>query len=188
MKKNSPAFIFFLIISSVFIFSSCDKINDIIDPETETEKVTRIFVEGSPWHVDTLTYKEDFLSGSQSVVTYDTSYFNYGTLEFTDPDASENPGYNCGYMIHRYSENGQAKIDSMAWAPYNHNSGSDNHITIFIHDQNSIDFVVGAWDMYLDKIIIGENKVKVEGWRRENAGGTSGGIYGNFRGYTLSRD
>ena len=38
-----------------------------------------------------------------------------------------------------------------------------------------------------DKIIIEEDHIKIEGWRRENAGGGTGGVYGNFRGYSLSR-
>jgi hypothetical protein len=51
----------------------------------------------------------------------------------------------------------------------------------------SVDYVVGAWDMYLDKIIIEEKKVKIEGWRRETIPGGSGGSYGTFRGYVLTR-
>ncbi len=187
MQKKLPLTILYLALLSAVALNSCDKVNEIVNPETETEKMTRIFVEGSPWKVDTLVYKEDFFSGGQSVVTYDTAYFNYGIIEFFDPADADNPGYNAGYAVHRYTENGQQKVDSLAWAPYNHNSGSDNHITLFFHDQNSYDFVVGAWDMYLDKIIIEEDHIKIEGWRRENAGGGTGGVYGNFRGYSLSR-
>ena len=187
MRKTYLFILLFVLSGLLTTMTSCEDLIEDISPESETERVTRIFTEGSPWKVDTLTYKEDFLSGGQSIVTYDTTYYNYGTIEFTDPEAAENPGYNTGYMIHRYTENGQQKVDSMAWAGYNHQSGSDRAITVFIHDQNSIDFVAGAWDMYLDKIIIEENKVKFEGWRRETSGNGTGGVYGNFRGYSLSR-
>jgi len=187
MKKILPLAILIGSLISISLLTSCDKVNELVNPETETEKTTRIFVDGSPWKLDTLNYKEDVLSGGNSTVTYDTTYFNYGTIEFLDPAAAENPGYNAGYAIHRYTDNGQQKVDSIAWAPYNHYSGGDNHVTFFYHDQNSVDFVVGAWDMYLDKIIIEEDQVIVRGWRRETIPGGSGGSYGIFRSYSLSR-
>lgn len=177
----------FILISIIFIlpFSSCELFDEL--GETEKQKVTRIFTEGSPWKLDTLVLKTDLMSGGVSVITSDTAYYNYGTIEFLDPANANNPGYNTGYMIHRYTRNGSEMVDTMAWAPYNHNSGSDNHVTIFIRNSNSYDFVVGAWDMYLDKIIIDKKKVKIEGWRREDAGGTTGGTYGTFRSYVLTR-
>ncbi len=177
-----------LIIAGLFsvLFSACELMENL-DPESETEKITRIFTSGSPWKLDTLNLKTDLFSGGNSVITSDTTFYNYGTIEFLDPAAEKNPGYNTGYLIHRYSENGSAKTDTMAWAPYNHNSGSDNHITIFFRNSPGADFVVGAWDMYLDKIVIEDKKLKFEGWRRETLPGGAGGSYGSFRSYSLSR-
>lgn len=175
-----------LLVGSMIFISSCE-LFDELNPESETEKVKRIFVDGSPWKLDTLNLKTDLFSSGISTVTSDTTFVNYGTIEFQDPGAEKNPGYNAGFMIHRFTENGQQKVDTLAWVPYNFNSGSDNHITVFVRTPPNPDFVVGAWDMYLDKVIIEEKKIKIEGWRRETIHGGSGGAYGSFRSYVLSR-
>jgi hypothetical protein len=179
-------FLLIPLIGSMIFTSSCE-LFDELDPESETEKVTRIFVEGSPWRLDTLNMKTDLYSAGISNVTSDTTLVNAGTIEFLDPAAEKNPGYNAGYMIHRFTENGMQKTDTLAWVPYNFSSFSDNHVTIFIRTPPNLDFVVGAWDMYLDKVIIEEKKIKIEGWRRETIHGGSGGAYGSFRSYVLSR-
>jgi hypothetical protein len=184
-KKNLIISLFTFFGVFVFATSSCDLVNEL-DPETETEKVTRIFTEGSPWKVDTLNLKEDYFSGGISIVTFDTTYYDYGSIEFLDPAAPENPGFNAGYMIHRYTENGVQKVHSNAWVPYNHNSGSDRAITVFVRNIFTGEFVVGAWDMYLDKIIIEEEELKFAGWRREDSPAGNGGVYGTYRSYSLS--
>lgn len=186
MKRPGFFFTMLLVLMSLLPFASCELVEEL-DPESETEKITRIFLEGSPWKLDTLNIKTDLFSAGISTITSDTTYYNYGTIEFLDPAAEKNPGYFAGFMIHRFSENGLQKVDTLAWVPYNFSSGSDNHVTIFIRTPGSFDFVVGAWDMYLDKVIIEEKKIKIEGWRRETIHGGSGGAYGSFRSYVLSR-
>jgi hypothetical protein len=169
----------------VFTVSSCE-LAEQLDPESDSEKSVRIFTKGI-WNVDTLNVKTDLFSAGLSNVTSDTTYFNYGTIEFQDPEAASNPGYGAGYMIHRYVKNSISQIDTLAWVPYNFSSvGQEKVITIFISEPGK-DKVVGASDMYLDLNIREDKKVKFSGWRRVSIYGGSGGSYGWYRSYSLSQ-
>lgn len=170
---------------TVSIFS-CDLVEDLV-PKTESEKRIELLTKGGVWRVDSLILKSDVLSGGISTITSEEIRLNNGTLEFLSPENSDNPGYNAGYVIHRYTENGIAKTDTLAWVPYNFNSGSDNHITIFYYTPNQIDYVSGAYDMYFDILTFESKKVRIESWRRETINGGSGGSYGTFRRYHLTR-
>jgi hypothetical protein len=90
-------------------------------------------------------------------------------------------------MIHRFVKGGENYIDTLAWVPYNFSSvGQEGVITIFISEPGK-DKVVGASDMYLDLNIREDKKVKFSGWRRVTIYGGSGGSYGWYRSYSLSR-
>lgn len=186
MKRNFFSFFIIALLGVVFTISSCE-LAEQLDPESDSEKSVRIFTKGGNWNVDTLNVKTDLYNAGISTVTSDTTYLNYGTIEFQDPGAALNPGYGAGYMIHRYVKVGTNHIDTLAWVPYNFNSvGQEGVITIFISEPGK-DKVVGASDMYLDLNTREDKTVKFSGWRRESIYGGSGGSYGWYRSYSLSR-
>lgn len=164
---------------------SCEKIDELL--ESETDKTVRIFTEGGVWKVDSLVLKTDVFSSGISNVTSDSTFLNYGTIEFKSPNEAES-GYGSGLMIHRYTKNGKARIDTLAWVPYNFKSvNQEKVITIFtmppVKDPTGHKYL----DLYLDLQIKQENKVKFSGWRRETISMGSGGSYGWYRSYVLTR-
>jgi hypothetical protein len=185
MKKNFPNTFLLAMVGVIFSISSCE-LAEQLDPESDSEKNVKIFTKGV-WNVDTLNVKTDLFSAGNSSITSDTTYLNYGTIEFQDPEAAKNPGYGAGYMIHRFVKDNINHIDTLAWVPYNFNSvGQEDVITIFISEPGK-DKVIDAFDMYLDLNIREDKKVKFSGWRRETINGGSGGSYGLYRSYSLSR-
>jgi len=168
--------------SLIITLSSCEAVEELT--ETKTEKTIRIFTAGI-WNVDTLVTKTDVYSGGISNITSDSTFNNYGTIEFQKPNQTT-PGYGSGFMIHRYLKNGVNRIDTAAWVPYNFNSAGDGTITLFFALPGE-DFVVGAYDMYLDLETMEDNKIRISGWRRETIPGGSGGSYGTYRRYHLTR-
>lgn len=178
-----------ILIIGMFIlmgFFSCEKLDELL--ESETEKTVRIFTNGGVWNVDSLVLKTDVFSGGIGKITSDSIFRNFGTIEFQDPNAAKNGGYGSGYMIHRYTKKGISRIDTLAWVPYNFKSvGQDKVITIFtmppINDPTGHKYL----DLYLDLQIRQDSKVKFSGWRRETISMGSGGSYGWYRSYILSR-
>jgi hypothetical protein len=186
MKNNYFYFFLLAMLGVMLTISSCE-LAEQLNPESDSEKSVRIFTKGGIWNVDTLNVKTDLYSGGNSIITSDTTYLNYGTIEFQDPNAAKNPGYGAGYMIHRFVKNNESHVDTLAWVPYNFSSvGQEGVITIFISGPGE-DKVVGASDMYLDLNTREDKKVKFSGWRRETIYGGSGGSYGWYRSYSLSR-
>jgi hypothetical protein len=100
MKKNFPNTFLLAMVGVIFSISSCE-LAEQLDPESDSEKNVKIFTKGV-WNVDTLNVKTDLFSAGNSSITSDTTYLNYGTIEFQDPEAAKNPGYGAGYMIHRF--------------------------------------------------------------------------------------
>jgi hypothetical protein len=173
-------------ISILTLLVSCDQVEEILKSETDTEKTIRIFTKGGEWNVDSLVLKTDLFSGGISNVTTDSSFVNYGTVEFKSPNEAES-GYGSGLMIHRYTKNGRSRIDTLSWVPYNFNTGNNAFITVFtmppVKDPSGHKYL----DLYLDLQILQEKKIKFSGWRRETIYGGSGGSYGWYRSYVLSR-
>jgi len=183
MKQNSSLliFVFACFASSIFL-SSCETVEELT--ETDTEKAIRIFTKGT-WNVDTLVTKTDLFSGGISTIQTDSTFSNYGTIEFQKPNQTV-PGYGAGYMIHRYVKNGIQRIDTAAWVPYNFNSGNNNYITLFFALPGQ-DIMLDGYDMYLDLVELSDNRIRTSGWRRETIHGGSGGSYGTYRRYHLTR-
>jgi|GEM_PF-1035286 len=185
MKKNRTFTFLLAAIGLIFTISSCE-LAEQLNPESDSEKNVRIFTAGV-WKVDTLNVKTDLYSAGISNITSDTTFLNYGTIEFQNPEAANNPGYGAGYMIHKYTLKGVNYTDTMAWVPYNFNSvGQEGVVTIFDAEPGD-DLVVDGMDMYLDLNIREDKKLKFSGWRRETIYGGSGGAYGWYRSYSLSR-
>lgn len=175
---------FFIFMTFGIFLTSCQIVEDLV-PLTKTEKTIKTFTEGGNWKVDTLVTKTDLFYGGNSTITSDSTHVHFGTIEFQTPNQTI-PGYGAGFMIHRYESNGIAHIDTAAWVPYNFNSASDGTITLFFSEP-SADFVVNAYDMYLNLDAMEDNKIIISGWRRETIQGGSGGSYGTYRKYYLTR-
>jgi hypothetical protein len=47
----------------------------------------------------------------------DSLFLNYGTFEFQSADNPKCPVPNGGFLIHRYTKKGIAKVDTLAWVP-----------------------------------------------------------------------
>jgi hypothetical protein len=182
--KQSLSFILiaFSFLTAALVFTSCEAVEELT--ETDTEKAIRIFTAGV-WNVDTLVTKTDLFSGGISNIQTDSTFSNYGTIEFQKPNQTV-PGYGAGYMIHRYTKNGISRIDTAAWVPYNFNSGNNNYITLFFALPGQ-DIVVDGYDMYLDLVELSDKRIRISGWRRETIQGGSGGSYGTYRRYHLTR-
>lgn len=167
-------------------FFSCEKIDELL--ESESDKTIRIFTKGGVWNVDSLILKTDVLSGGTSKVTSDSTFVNYGTIEFKSPNEAES-GFGSGLMIHRYTKNGKSRIDTLAWVPYNFKSVfQEKVITIFtippVKDPTGHKYL----DLYLDLQIRQENKLKFSGWRRVTISHGSGGSDGWYQAWVLSRN
>lgn len=182
MKHNKTSLIGLLFL--IVAVTSCEVVEDIL-PKSETEKRIEIFTQGGVWQLDSLIGKTDVMSGGVSTITSDSLWLNYGTIEFQEPNQTV-PGYGAGFMIHRYVENGQNHVDTAAWVPYNFNSGNENYITLFFALPGE-DLVLDGYDMILDPEVIQEDKIVISGWKRETIPGGSGGSYGSYRKYYLTR-
>ena len=185
MNRNLAkySFLFFILIFGIGI-TSCEVVDDLL-PASETEKTIKIFTKGGVWNVDTLVAKTDVFSAGISTITSDTIHIHYGTIEFQTPNQTI-PGYGAGFMIRRYESGGLIHTDTAAWVPYNFNSASDGTITLFFSLPGE-DFVVNAYDMYLNLDAMEDNKIVISGWRRETIPNGSGGSYGSYRRYHLTR-
>lgn len=166
-------------LGAISLVFSCEMIEDKL--ATETEKKVKLLTEGGVWKVDSLVMMTDVLNGSVSTITSDSIALHVGTLQFTDPESSSNAGYGAGFVIHTYEIAGVTQVDTMAWTPYNFQSGNDNVITIFYETPNSTDWVVGATDMYFDLLKFKDKEVRIGSWRRFDAfNGTANGVYKRY--------
>lgn len=131
--------------------------------------------------------KPIFFSGGNSTITSDTTHINYGTIEFQKPNQTL-PGYGAGFMIHRYTSNGVNHIDTAAWitAPISIQEAMERLPFSFLFEPGD-DFVVNAYDMFLNLDKMEDKKIIISGWRRETIQGGSGGSYGTYRRYHITR-
>ncbi len=119
-----------LLISFLFVllFSSCEKVDDLLDPKDGDEKNEALLV--GTWNVDSLAYGHNEQSTD---IVYDTITINDGTFEFGPRSTSLGSGYGVGFFYHRHIRNGMAITDTMNW--YSGNWGSSSlagtNITIF---------------------------------------------------------
>ncbi len=105
-----------------------------LESKTNQEKTIDLLAAGT-WKVDSLVYTIKSESPGMSIVNFDTVYLNVGTWEFQKP-GDNGPGYNTGYLLHRYMDGGTSKTDTLAWTPYNFDSPQSDidQMTIFLPD------------------------------------------------------
>jgi hypothetical protein len=91
---------------------SCSLFEDI-ENKSYLDQTIELLADGGTWKVDSLVrWKFTPATG----VT-DSLFLNYGTVEFQTPDNPKCPVPNGGFMIHRYTKKGVAKVDTLAWVP-----------------------------------------------------------------------
>lgn len=149
-------------------------------PKLEIDKRIETLTEGGPWKVDSLVYIEEENSGVP-VYYVDTVYLNYGTMEFKAP-SDPKPGYGAGFVYHRYTKNGKANTDTLAWKTYDDIA----FVTIYYPTTGQIDYVAGAYDQMMDILGLESKKAHFGGWRRKSINGTNSS-YGIYRRYYLTR-
>lgn len=93
--------------------TACSLVEDL-ENKTYREQTIELLTQGGAWKVDSLV-KWKF---TPDAGVKDSLFLNYGTIEFQSPDNPKIPFGNNGYMIHRYTKNGTARVDTMAWEPF----------------------------------------------------------------------
>lgn len=153
----------------VVLFSSCEKVNDLINPKDGDEKNEALLV--GTWKVDTSAYGYNEQS---TEIVYDTITFNDGTLEFGPRSKAMGSEYGVGFLYHRHTRNGMAVIDTMNW--YSGNWGSvsldGTYITIFRGRLRDGSFNSNS-DVHFNFLQKDKTKVRIEGTRGYD---TSNGI------------
>jgi hypothetical protein len=108
-----------LIVLSCLGLASCSLFEDL-ENKTYRDQTIELLTKGGTWKVDSLVrWKFTPATG----VT-DSLFLNYGTMEFQSPDNKDIPFGNHGYMIHKYTKNGKARVDTLAWEPFGAGSRS----------------------------------------------------------------
>jgi hypothetical protein len=102
-----------LIVLVSLLVASCSLFEDA-ENRSYRDQTIELFTEGGKWKVDSLVrWKFTPATG----VT-DSLFLNNGTMEFQSPDNANHPFGNHGYLIHSYTKNGKARIDTLAWEPF----------------------------------------------------------------------
>lgn len=131
MKKN--ALLFLLCLS----FASCNPLESV-NPKTEEEQTIELLTKGGVWNLDSATWKITSVAPGLELTLNDSVFLSYGTWEFQAP-VDVFTRFGTGYLIHSYSKNGMAKIDTLAWLPYAYGSTSDDRfkgLTIWYPDSS----------------------------------------------------
>jgi len=119
-KKN------ILIVLSCLVFASCSLFEDIQNKSYKDQTI-ELLTEGGIWKVDSLVrWKFTPATG----VT-DSLFLNNGTMEFQSPENKNIPFGNHGYLIHKYTKDGKARVDTLAWEPFGAGSRSPDPEPIY---------------------------------------------------------
>jgi hypothetical protein len=93
--------------------ASCSLLEDL-ENKSYRDQTNELLSSGGVWKVDSMVqWKFTPANG----VT-DSLFLNYGTMEFQSPDNTNVPFGNHGYLIHKYTKKGLARIDTLAWEPF----------------------------------------------------------------------
>jgi hypothetical protein len=156
-----------LILMSCVTLASCSLIESL-DPKTEQDKTIELLTVGGVWNVDSATWKVTTEAPGLNLTLSDSVFTNYGTWEFQAP-VDVFTRYGTGYLIHRYTKKGIAKVDTMAWVPTMFGSISDNAdktLTIWFIDKTLLqrEIVLDDWETYFDYKQKDKNIVRIEGY------------------------
>lgn len=124
-----------LIALSCLVLASCGLFEDL-NPKSEQEKTIELLTTGGVWKVDSATWKIQSFAPGLSLTLSDSVFTNYGTWEFQAP-IDVWTRFGTGYLIHKYTKKGVAKIDTLAWTPGDFSStvdDSDKKLTIWYPD------------------------------------------------------
>jgi hypothetical protein len=156
-----------------------------LTPETPRQKKIDLFTSGNAtWKVDSLTVA----TIDQGTTTSDSLFLNNGTLRFSVPATTEtSPGYGTGFLIHTYTKKGVTVTDSLAWAPYNFASITDEtNITFFFpQPYHPVDYVSNVAESILNPTILESSRVKLSGLRETT--NSNGAILGLYLEYYLTK-
>jgi len=107
VMKYASAGLLCLVLASCSLFEN-------LENKSYRDQTIELLTEGGVWKVDSLVrWKFTPATGIK-----DSLFLNYGTMEFQSPDNAKIPFGNHGYLIHKYTKNGIARVDTMAWEPF----------------------------------------------------------------------
>jgi hypothetical protein len=153
-----------LILMSCLALASCSLFEGL-NSKSEQEKTIELLTKGGVWKLDSATWKIQSEAPGLSVTLSDSVFLNYGTWEFQAP-VDIYTRFGTGYLIHRYTKKGSAKVDTLAWTPYDFSNLNDEKLlTIFFPDYSVLVREIVVDDMentfnYKEK---GNNRVRIEG-------------------------
>lgn len=186
MKLVSRLALFFFL----GILFSCELISEATDSRSDQEKVIDLLTKGGVWKVDSLVAQVKSEAPGISVINSDSLFLNYGTWEFQDPGNDKNPGFNTGYLIHKYTKKGTARIDTLAWVPYNFGFPASEipTLTLFFPDPSLVkrEIVVNDQENYFQYLKQEANVIRIEGGFGFNVGSGTTRVT-NYKRYHLSR-
>ncbi len=160
-----------------------------LDQKTPQEKTIDLLTAGV-WKVDTLRAQVISEAPGMKVIDSDSLFINYGTWEFQSPKNEKNPGFNTGYLIHKYTKNTVLHTDTLAWAPYNFNlpTSDIDQLSVFYPDPSKAGRQIVVSDilnmfLYLKKE---NNAVRIEGGFSFSVGSGATTV-SNYKRYHLSK-
>jgi hypothetical protein len=175
-------------ILACLVLASCS-LFESLDPKSEQEKTIELLTTGGVWNVDSATWKIQSFAPGLSLTLSDSVFTNYGTWEFQAP-IDIYTRFGTGYLIHKYTKKGVAKIDTLAWTPGDFSStkdDSDLKLTIWFPDSSIpvreivVDDMENSFD-YLQK----DNKVvRIKGFFGFSVGAATDVLH--TRQYRLTR-
>ena len=102
-----------LILLSCLTLASCS-LFDSLENKPYNEQTIELLATGSTWKVDSIRQWKF----GQGIVT-DSIFLNYGTIEFQKPGETIWGSNELeGYLIHSYTKNGNAMVDTLLWEPH----------------------------------------------------------------------
>lgn len=107
MKMFAVIFLSGLAMASCSLFDSPGK-------KTYRDQTIELLTEGGLWKVDSMVHWKF----TPALGVTDSLFLDYGTMEFQSPDNTNHPFGNHGYLIHKYTKNGKAAIDTLAWESF----------------------------------------------------------------------
>ena len=188
MKTNFKNYILaiFAIASTSTFFTSCDKLDDLVDPKYGDEKLVDLMSSGR-WKIDSLNKKYE----EQGRIITDSSFVNYGEFEFMSPKNAKNPGTLLGYLVRHYKNaQGTSLTDTTVWYPGNRNANEaiedlGKKMTIYYSNDKRLGYTVNAEQAIFDFVKRENKSVIIESWSRAST--SNGAVLGTFRRYKLSR-
>ncbi len=181
MKTKICVLIFFMSVA----LASCSLFENL-NSKSEQEKTIELLTKGGLWKLDSAIWTITSEAPGSLLTLSDSVFLNYGTWEFQAPlDAFTR--YGTGYLIHRYNKKGNAKVDTLAWTPFDFSTLREEPLTIFFPDPTLLvrEIVIDDLEHSFNYLQKDKNLVRIKGQFGFSAGVATTVIH--TRKYRISR-